>query len=264
MNFLHKRKTQVLAVALAFIFTAGCAEKKNSDQAKKPAGDISKKDLLRIKQEVYAFRVEGFNKDKKAKWGLEGESASLIGNKIKIKDLKAVYYDEGMTFNITADRAIYDKDTQDIELEENIVGKTSDGGKLFTDYAKWNAKTEMITTDSFVVVKRENMVCTGKGLITKPRLKWVSFKRKVEVSFGEDKRITCDGPFELDKENNVAIFNKNVRITDKDSETLADKLTVYLTPDSNKVTRVVTEGNVKVVHRGGKMDNFANMDGLSI
>ena len=42
----------------------------------------------------------------------------------------------------------------------------------------------------------------------------------------------------------------NVKITDKDSRTLADKLTVYLNPDTNKIERIVTEGNVRVVHTG--------------
>ena len=57
----------------------------------------------------------------------------------------------------------------------------------------------------------------------------------------------------------MAIFNNNVKIIDKESETFADRLTVYLNPDTNKVERVVTEGNVRVVHRGD-IEDMGNME----
>jgi len=130
---------------------------------------------------------------------------------------------------------------------------------MVTDYAKWNAENEEITTDSYVIIKRQNIMCTGRGLITRPHLKWVTFREEVEVDIAPDKKILCSGPFEIDHEKNVAIFNNNVKIIDKESETFTDRLTVYLNPDTNEVERVVTEGNVRVVHRGdvedmGKME----------
>ncbi|OGW75088.1 MAG: LPS export ABC transporter periplasmic protein LptC, partial [Omnitrophica bacterium RBG_13_46_9] len=201
-------------------------------------------------QEVYSFKVQGFNNEKKVCWGLEGKSASVVMDEINITDLKAVYYGDDMTLTIFADRAVYDKATQDIELKDNIVGRTSDGSQLVTDYAKWNARTEEITTDSLVLIKRENITCRGKGLVTKPRLKWVTFRNDVEVDIVPDKKIVCSGPFELDHIKNIAIFNNDVKITDKDSETFTDRLTVYLDPETNKIARLVTEGNVRVVHRG--------------
>jgi len=212
------------------------------------------KDAPMVRQEVYAFRVEGFGEDRKVQWGLEGESARVVGDKINIINLRGVYYGDDMTFTIFADNAVYDKKNQDIELKTNIVGKTSDGGEFITDYAKWNARSEVITTDSRVTVRRQNITCTGRGLITKPRLKWVSFREEVEVDIAPDKKITCSGPFELNQEKNIAIFNDNVKILDGDNETFTDKLTVYLNPETNEIERVVTEGNVKVVHRGNIED----------
>jgi len=203
-----------------------------------------------IRQEVYAFKVEGFSKDKKVQWGLEGESARVIADRINIKNLRGVYHGEDMTFVVFADSAIYDKKTQDIELRANIRGRTSDGGELLTDYARWNARSEEITTDLYVTVRRQNITCRGRGLITKPRLKRVVFREDVEVDIAPDKKIICSGAFELDQEKNTAIFNDDVKITDKDSETFTDKLTVYLNAVTNEIERVVTEGNVKVVHRG--------------
>jgi lipopolysaccharide export system protein LptA len=91
-------------------------------------------------------------------------------------------------------------------------------------------------------------------MTTKPRLKRVQFREEITVIILPDKKITCDGPFELDHEKSIAIFNKNVRIIDADSETLTDKLTVYLDPETNEVERVITEGNVEVVHTGDVRD----------
>ncbi len=97
-------------------------------------------------------------------------------------------------------------------------------------------------------------MCMGRGLVTKPRLKWAMFQKEVEVHIAPDKKIFCSGPFEIDHEKNMAIFNNNVKIIDAESETFTDRLTVYLNPDTNEVERVVTEGNVRMVHKGDIQD----------
>ncbi|MEE9500042.1 MAG: LPS export ABC transporter periplasmic protein LptC [Candidatus Omnitrophota bacterium] len=244
----------ILAIVIAI---NGCSKKERVSDAS--GAQISQKAEPQIKQEVYAFKVEGFDEARKVQWELEGESANVVLDEINIRDLRGIYYGDDATFTIFADSAVYNKKTQDIELKDNIVGKTSDGGELVTDYAKWNAKNEEITTDSYVIIKRQNIVCMGRGLVTRPRLKRVTFRKEIEVDIAPDKKIICSGPFEIDHEKNVAIFNNNVKIIDKESETFADRLTVYLNPDTNKVERVVTEGNVRVVHRGD-IEDMGNME----
>jgi len=253
----------LIVLTLAAFAFAGCSEKEKT--ALKPCGiedqsaaENKANNPISLKQEVYSFRVEGFGKNKKVEWGLEGASASVAEDKINISDLKAVYYGENMTFTVFADKAVYDKKTQNIELMENIIGNTSDGGQLVTTHAEWNAEKERIVTDTRVVIKRDNITMSGKGMSTKPRLKKVRFLKDVEVTIMPDKKILCDGPFEIDHEKNVAVFRKNVRIIDKKSETLTDKLTVYINPDTHEIDRVVTEGNVKVVHRGD-VENIGRM-----
>jgi len=249
----------LLAVILAaFMAMNGCSKKEKVSQKAKKSHAMSQNELFGIKQEVHSFKVEGFADNKKVQWGLEGESANVVLDKININNLKAVYYGGDVTLTVFADKAIFDKKTQGIELLKNIVGKTSDGGELVADYAKWDAETEKITTDSYVIVRRENITCRGRGLVTKPRLKHAIFEREVEVDIEPDKKITCSGIFELDHAKSIAIFNDNVKITDKDNETFTDKLTVYLDPETNKVLSVVTEGNVRVLHRGD-VEDIGNM-----
>ena len=263
MNFLRRHFIAHVLIFAALIGLNGCAKKEAiSETAGKSGVENIEKELLRsIKQEVYSFKIQGFDKERRrVNWGLEGESARVVLDKVNITNLKAVYYGDDMTFRLFAENAVYDKETHDVELKNDIVGKTSDGGELITDYAKWNSETEEITTDSYVVVKRENISCRGKGVVTKPRLKQVVFSEDVKVTILPDKTITCDGPFSLDHENSVAVFNNNVKIRDNENETFTDRLTVYLDPDTNKILRVVTEGNVKVVHRG----DFENMGDFSL
>ena len=221
----------------------------NSESQEMTEADLNT--VPEVKHELYIFKVEGFNKDSKLQWGLEGESANLVEDKINIQNLKAVYTgEENLTFVLYADRAIYDKNTQDVELLENIVGESSDGGKFFTDYAKYFSKAEEITSSSHVTVTKENLTLNGKGFVTRPRLKWITFNEDVIVNMEPDRVITCTGPFEIDQLKSIAIFNENVKITDTDNETYTDKLTVYLDQKTNQIERIVTEGNVKIVHRG--------------
>ena len=250
MKSTRKKKflaaTAVIVFATAVIFLRGEKRERPILTPKRTAA----KRAPGIEQEVYSFKVEGFNKDRKVEWELEGESADIILDKIKIKNLKAMYYGGDISVTIVADRAVYDKKTHNVELLDNIVGRTSDGGEFLTDYANWNAETEEITTDRYVVVKRENVTLRGKGLVTRPRLKWVRFETEVEVDMAPGKKILCNGPFEFDHEKNIAVFNNNVHIVEKENDTFTDRLTVYLDPETNEIMRVITEGNVRVVHRG--------------
>jgi len=255
------RKKNILfsmAVLAVFILAGGCSGERKVSEAPKPEKKLSTNESD-IKQEVYSFRVEGFDKSRRSKWGIEGASATVMGDRIDISGLKAIYYGENTTFTIFADSAIYDKKTQDVELMENVVGRTETDSEIVTDYAKWNTRTEEIMTDSHVVVKQKNITCSGKGMLTKSRLKNVRFQKEVKVNIAPDKIITCDGPFELNQEENTAIFNKNVKIVEDGSVTLADKMTVYLNPDTNEIERVITEGNVEIVRAGDDVEKMGSI-----
>ena len=273
----------ILVITLtASVFLApvwGCSSKKDEKTKKSDAKNIIDADTPLGKtsqaleksmgQEMYHFKIEGVTEDGAAEWKLVGTSGDIEGEIITINELRAEYYDKEMTFYLKADKAIYNRNTKNIELFDNIKGTVSDGGELYANYAIWNSATEEITTDSFVTVKKENMTCTGRGALTKPKLKWVRFNTDVLVDFSGDRRIACDGPFIFDQKNSVAIFNTNVKVTDADSDTFTDKMTVHLVPETNRVDRIVTEGNVKIVHRdidklsSGSMMDLSNLSGDS-
>jgi len=274
-----KRKLHILTViAGIFALTAsyGCSKQEQKSTAAgetktieidTPFGSTSQNLKQGIGQEMYHFKVEGVTQDGQAEWKLMGTSGDITDEIITIKELKAEYHDKETVFYLRADRAAYNRKTKNIELFENIEGRASDGGELYASYAIWNASTEEITTDSFVTVKKENITCTGRGAMTKPKLKWVRFDSDVLVDFSGDRRIACDGPFIFDQMKSVAIFNTNVKVTDADSDTFTDKLTVYLVPETNRVDHIITEGNVNIVHRdidklsSGNVMDFSNPGG---
>jgi len=253
-----KKALIAVLIVLAVIYINKCFEKQSTTKTDRSAGG-SAKDVSPLKQEVYSFKVEGFNKNKKVQWNLEGESANVIHDKINIHNLRAIYYGDEAVFTVLADSAVYDKKTQNVELKNNIIAKSSDGGELITDYAVWNPTNEEIKTDAYVTVKRENIICKGTGLITRPKMKWAEFKEEVEVDFNKERKITCNGPFTINHEEHIAIFNNNVKVRDKESDMFTDKLTVFLHPETNEVEKIVTEGNVKVVHRG-EIEDLGNLN----
>lgn len=239
---------------LGLLYVAGCSDENTSESRAGDSTAAPDKNASALKQEVYSFKVEGFNKDKKMQWNLEGESAHVVKDKINIHNLRAIYYGDDAVFTVLADKAVYDKKTQNVELRSNIIARSSDGGELITDYAVWNPTNEEIKTDAHVVVKRENIICKGTGLITRPKMKWAEFAEEIEVNFNEGRVITCNGPFTINHEEHIAIFNNNVKVRDEKSDMFTDKLTVFLNPDTNEVESIVTEGNVEVVHRGNIED----------
>ena len=262
MKRLLKTVIIIAIILLSIAYIKGQIKRDASSAPETVSGPVSKEGLLNLKQEIFSFKVEGFGKDKTVEWALEGDSANVVDEKIYIKNMRGKHYGKDMILNLRSDEAVYDKKNQDVELMGNITGRTSDGGELYTDYAKWNAASEEITNDSHVIIKRKNITCTGEGVLTKPKLKWALLKTDVIVDFGSGKRITCDGPLELDLEKNVAIFNNNVKIIDAESHMLTDKLTAFLNPETNEVDNVVTEGNVQIIHKGDleKLGKIGDMD----
>jgi len=68
--------------------------------------------------------------------------------------------------------------------------------------------------------------------------------------------VTCDGPLEVQYENGMAIFHDNVHVNQNESELFADMAYVYFDAKTRSLTKVVAEGNVKVVR--GKDVSYAD------
>jgi LPS export ABC transporter protein LptC len=225
-------------------------------------------------QTVADFNLSGFGDQGKKSWELSGKSADIFSDTIKVKDISGKLYGENEDILLTAQQGDFDKKQSAVHLEKDVVITTSGGAKLTTDSLDWDRKNQIISTKDPVSIKRETMVTTATGAVGHPDLNKISLTKDVTVEINpQDKKeplqdlqdkvvITCDGPLEIDYQKNVAVFNNNVKVEQKDVTIYSDIMDVYfLVPDKNKaeqkaeapsvmganLDRIVSRGNVKIV-----------------
>jgi len=210
----------VITVAVIGMMAIGCGRKeapkpkeaKAPEQASQPGDD-------NVKHKVLSFNLEGLNEKGAKKWDVNGESAEAISeNEVKLDNIVAKAYGEEAQAVITADQGVYNRSKNNVRLEKNV-------------------KATIEATQGFA-----NDFVSGSGQATS----------KPAEGAGQDKKkksktvITCDGEVQFDYEKNQAYFLKNVHVVSEDGIIDADKITVYLEPDSRRLTKIVAEGNVKI------------------
>jgi len=232
-----------------------CAKKKpsgNKDVLKSSEEEAFEASDQNIAQKILSFNLEGYRDNGQKKWELNGAGADILSNVIKLDYITAKAYGDEGSLTVKARRGVYDKVTKDIDLEKNVIGKTTDGTRLVTDKLHWDDKKECVTTDSIVRIERENLVSIGRGAVGSPGLKKVELKKDVVVELKDNPPtlITCSGPLVVNYDRNISILNNNVKISDQRGEISSDIMKVTFNPDTRKILRVVAIGNVKITREG--------------
>lgn len=207
-----------------------------------------------LEQKVLTFSLAGYGAGGKKEWEVGGDSADVTAfDQVRLKDVVIKVYGEKDSVTITADEGSYNKVTNDARLEKNVVVSPQDGGRLEADYLDWASVDKTITTDSFAQVEKDNLIATGKGILGNPELKTVQMNEEITVevkpnvgSTTAPTIITCDGPLEVDYENHIAHFNKNVVVTDSRGKILADKMEVTIDKTTRNISKVICSGNVRI------------------
>jgi LPS export ABC transporter protein LptC len=233
----------IAATAIFWIYRERYGGKADSQKAVRTE---SPEKLQELDQKVLSFRIDGRSPKDAKQWHLEGNSAEIRGETIYLNDLKAIAYGENVTANLTSDTGIYNKEKGEVELIGNVKVFTDDGFTLTTEQDKWSQMTKEIFTDNVVHITQEGMSAVGKGGTANSDEKTATLKEDVVVMMEPDTRVDCDGPLEVNYNENVAVFYENVKVEDKDGKLFADKLTVNFDPESKKLSQVTAEGNVKV------------------
>ncbi|MBL7071154.1 MAG: LPS export ABC transporter periplasmic protein LptC [Candidatus Omnitrophica bacterium] len=210
-------------------------------------GEIKVSGGLTEQQKILSFDMSGYTKDGKKKWDIRGQSADIVSDVIILNDLHATAYSEDRTVNLTADSGKYDKKKNSVRLENNVVIKTSDGVNLSADWFLWESETDMIATESYVEVSKDNLYAAGYGATASVKSKEVQLNRDIVVK-QDDVEIKCGGPLTIDYENDKASFYKNVQVTDPRGILFADRLDVFFDRESRQIDEVVAERNVEVRH----------------
>jgi len=203
-------------------------------------------------QKVLSFNLEGYRDNGEKKWELNSACADIFSNVIKLDSVVAKTYGDGGFVTLKAEKGIYDKNTKDIQLKKNVVGKSSDGATILTETLDWNQKAECIMTDALVRITKDNLFSVGRGAVGSPSLKQVELKKNITVKIRGNPPtiITCDGPLVVNYKRNIAILNNNVRISDPQAEIYSNTMKILFDPETDKITRVVAIGNVRIKRDG--------------
>lgn len=235
----------VLILMLVLLFN-GCAKKETS------APEPSKEEVaMEGEQKIMSFSLVGYEEGGKKKWEVEGKSADVMADVVNLTEVEAETYSEEANVTLVADRGTFNRTSSDVHLESNVVATSTEGTTLTTDVLNWKNDEERVYTDKFVKVTREDMETTSTGAEARPNLKEVEFKKDVKVVTGKPQTvITCDGPMEVNYGKNFAVFYNKVKVEDERGQLYCDKATAYYEPKMRQITKVVAQGNVKLV-RGG-------------
>jgi len=226
-------------------------------------------------QQISDFSLGGFGERGKKTWDLNGKSADIFTDTIKLKDIIGNMYGEKENIKLTADKGDFDKKEGKMHLEENVIITTSSGAKLTTNSLDWDRKNNIVQTKDLVNIERQNMTTQAQGALGHTDLKQVRLEKDVTVNITpaeKDKTakedikkntivITCDGPLDIDYEKNIATFNNNVKVDRQDSQIYSDRMDVYFSTNkkdkvqaeadfgvtASSIDKIVAIGNVKIV-----------------
>ena len=239
---------------LLFILILLCAVYFSRERPLKKAdaevkSDSSEDQALDSKTErVQSFSIQGFSDSGQKAWEATGTSADILAEVINLSDVDGNSYGEETTVNLKAEEGVLNRSSNNLLLRKNVVAVTDEGTTLTTQSLNWNAKEEMIDTDEHVLIEREDMDLEGVGVVCHPNLKKAQLNKNVKLTM-EDRAtvITCDGPLEVDYNNNISYFYNNVKLDDGKTQIYSDKSTAYFDPKRRAVKEVYCEGNVKIL-----------------
>lgn len=226
-------------------------------------------------QQMLDFNLTGYGSTGQKTWEVQGASMDMVGNDVKISDVKAHLYGEKENMVLTADQGHLDKGSGVVHLNDNVQATTDSGAQLNTDSLVWSQKEQLITSDDKVKITKDNMKAVATGMEAHPDFNVAKLEKDVVLTIEDKKKneavqgtpdskktnltITCDGPMELNYEKKFAVFENNVKVEGDETQgtMVADKMTVYFNSDAKQIERMEAQGNVKII----KGDNISLSDG---
>jgi 3-deoxy-D-manno-octulosonate 8-phosphate phosphatase (KDO 8-P phosphatase) len=275
-----RKLTAVYLCALLFVFisASGCARQESSEMSPEP---VEQEEAFNAEDDsdesadetLSSFSVSGYEKGGRKQWNLEGESADISVEEINLKGVTGKLYGKEMNMTIVAEEGNLNKIDNNVHLERNVKATGDDGATLITDYLDWDAQGQRLSSDAPTWIKRGQMEAAGEGFIAHPALNLVQLKKDVTVKMalqGDNvpevqqqdipaTMITCDGPLEVNYQDNLAVFKENVKVKDERGEILADKMNVYFATDTEAgeeiqgmegmgIEKLVATGDVEIYH----------------
>lgn len=209
-------------------------------------------------QKVFFFSFTKYNPSGGKELEIEGDSANILAQTVDLLNVVAKAYAEETPVTITADRGKYEKSTNTVHIEKNVVATTEDGTRMLTEELDIYPEKHVLQNEVQTIVRKNNINVDGIGTHGDTNMKRVKFKKNVTVVVQPDKDsteeptvITCDGPLELDYNHNIAYFKNNVVAKDRRGTLYSDTMDVYYSKESKKVSKIVAVGHVVIENPDG-------------
>lgn len=250
---------KILFVGFAFVALYGAMVQMQVFKAHhSKKGPASAPNAAAPNHKVYFFSFSKYNPAGEKEIEIEGDSADILTRTVELMNVVAKAYAEETPVTITADEGNYDKVTNKVHLQKNVVATTGNGTRLLTEALDIHPTKKVMESDVQTEVKRDNLNIEGLGARGDSGLKKVKFKKNVTVVVQGTKEtaqgptvITCDGPLVIDYEKNIAHFKDNVVAEDNRGKLMADVMDVYYNKVNRQVSKIVAFGNVVIENPDG-------------
>ncbi|MFH1782532.1 MAG: LPS export ABC transporter periplasmic protein LptC, partial [Candidatus Omnitrophota bacterium] len=203
-----------------------------------------------VDQELDGFSLVQYEDSGEKKWILSGKEATVEEDKVFIDEVSILSFSKDSIFKLKARKAYFNTKTQFVHMEDDVIIKNVSGLKLTADYLDWDSKLDSITTESKVFIKRSDFDAFGIGAFYDMEEKKAVLKKNVTVTSSLHKLIIrCDGPFEIDYNNDLAVFHNNVYIKDERGDIFANIVTAHFNKDKKDIDRIVAQDEVEITNR---------------
>lgn len=203
-------------------------------------------------EKIKDFYISNYNQDGSPDWEVKGKEAFVHDKHVDIDDMEAKYYSKDDTISIKSNKAKLDKDKMDVYLNDNVRVESKDGVKLQTEVLNWERTNNKINTAEWVQVEKDSFQIKAKGLDGDTQFEKVDFQKEIEMQIPDKEGkeftvITCRGPLEIEYNKGTAVFNDSVIVENKEGKLYADTATVFFDMEKKKMTKMVAEGNVRIL-----------------
>ena len=201
---------------------------------------------------ISAFKLIGHTDAGRKKWEVQGETADLLSEIVDLSPVRATAYGQ-VEVRLSAQRGRFNKGTQNVHLEGDVVALTSDEGVMSTQSMDWMQEKQEGRTKEWVRVDRPGITAIGLGGTGYPKRKQVRMEKRVLVILQDPKGktvVTCDGPMEVDYGRHTARFWKRVKVVDAQGVIRSDRLDVAFDPATHRMEKAVFWGHVDIDHGG--------------
>jgi len=214
-------------------------------------------------QQFEGFNLQGYTRDGKKSWTVNGDNADILGDKIKISNVAGESYGDEKV-NLTAETGTIDQASGIIHLEKDVVITSERGTQMTTDSLDWNRNEDLVKTNDDVLITDKDMTMTGTGMEAHPAMKTAQIDQDVTVTMDTQPdpevtsqiTITSDGPMVIDQTKSYAVFQDNVVAVQADQTLKADRMEIFFDETKRQIKEMICSGHVVIIR--GANQSFAD------